>query len=315
MASNQIPTGINDVLRLASECQAGAVSIGAGIPLLINTASEIGSARGNLFQLEGAYQVTLGQLKTARGALLTARSNGVAGARATRKWLEHTYGPRFNQDWRAVGFIHNTLAIPSGDTDLAALLERMAAHLGTNPSLENPDPKVNVSAARAGALAAALTAAIHALNGREQESVTNKSARDGSKKAMRKRLAGLVSELNQRLSEDDGRWRRFGLNLPSAPTVPATPSNVQVNTNTPEEFFITCAPSANATHYRLFTMRAGVDEEPVFAGNSDEPMFHLTGLTPGQSYQIFVTAANTGAESRLSKPVTAVVSAAEEAAA
>lgn len=315
MASNAIPTGIFDLLRLSSEAQSGASALGASIPLLINTSGEIGSNRGTLLQLDDVYQVTLGELRTARGALRTARTNGTNFARTTRKWLEHTYGSTWNQNWRAVGFIHNSLRIPTKDTDLAGLLEKMALHLGNNPSLENPDPKVNVTKARAESFGGALSTAINTLNTKEQDSVTNKASRDTAKRALSKRMSGLVSELGQRLADDDGRWRRFGLNLPAAPNVPAVPKDVSVNTNTPLEFFIMCTPSQYATHYRFFTQRPGVDEEPVFVGSSDEPMFHLTALTPGEEFVVYVTASNSGAESRFSKPVTAVVRAEEEAVA
>ena len=315
MASNAIPPGINDLFRLSNEAQSGAAALGATIPLLINTSSNIGSERGNLFQLENTYQVSLSQLRTAHSSLLTARADGKAFASTGRKWLEHTYGATFNQDWRQVGFIHNNLRIPTDDTDLSALVEKMALHLGNNPSLENTSPKVNVTAARANTFATALATAISSLNGREQDTVTNKSARNNAKKALRRRLGGLVGELGQRLADDDGRWRRFGLNLPSAPNVPKLPKDVVVNTNTPNEFFIMCAPSAYATHYRFFTQRPGVDEEPLHVGNADEPMFHLTALTTGEKFDVYVSAANSGAESRLSKVVQAVVAGEEEAAA
>jgi hypothetical protein len=128
-------------------------------------------------------------------------------------------------------------------------------------------------------------------------------------------LSGLISELGQVLGDNDPRWRRFGLNKPGAPNVPVVPKNVAINANTPGEFFITCAASKYATHYRFFTQRLGFDLEPVFAGRTDAPMFHLTDLTPGQSYEILVTAANAGAESRFSKSVSATAKGEEEAAA
>lgn len=315
MASNAIPPGINDIFRLSNEARAGAAALGANIPLLINTSGEIGSDRGSLFQLENVYQVSLSQMKDAHAALRTARADGKAFATTARKWLEHTYGSTYNQHWRQVGFIHNNLRIPTDDADLSALIEKMALHLGNNPSLENPTPKVNVTAARANTFAAALTTALTGLNGKEQESVTNKSARDQAKKRLRRRLSGLVGELGQRLSEDDGRWRRFGLNLPSAPNVPRVPKDVVVNTNTPNELFIMCAPSPHATHYRFFTQRPGLDAEPIHVGNADEPMFHLTALATGATYDVYVSAANSGAESRLSKVVQTVVAGEEEAAA
>ncbi len=316
MASNPVPQAINDLFRLSKKCQTAAGTLGAGIPLLINTASILGSDRGGLLQLEGQYQQTLGLLPALQVAVNTARTNATGFARSSRRWLENTYGHRWNQQWRTVGFIHNSLEIPTqDDAELAALLERMEIFFGNHPSQENPDPKVNVTAARAGALAGALTTAGTNLDAKERLSAEHKASRDTAKRALRNRLRGLVGELGQRISKSDPRWLEFGLNLPSAKNVPAVPEEVAVNANTPGEFFITCAPSKYATHYRFFTQRAGLDLEPVFAGRSDEPMFHLTDLTPGQVYAITVTAANAGAESRLSNAVSATVREEEEAAA
>ena len=148
-------------------------------------------------------------------------------------------------------------------------------------------------------LHSALSSTISTLNGKKQDSVTSKAARDTAKRTLRRCLSGLAGELGQRLSEDDGRWRRSGLNLPSAPN----------------EFFIMCAPSVYAPHYRFFTQRPGVDAEPIHVGNADEPMLDLTALTTGATFDVYVSAANSGAENRLSKVVQAVVAGEEEAAA
>jgi hypothetical protein len=65
----------------------------------------------------------------------------------------------------------------------------------------------------------------------------------------------------------------------------------------------------------FFTRRPGLDPEPVHVGNADAPLFHLSGLPPGLTLEVLVTAANAGAESRFGPPVTAVVRAADAAAA
>ena len=67
--------------------------------------------------------------------------------------------------------------------------------------------------------------------------------------------------------------------------------------------------------YRFFTQQSGEDAEQIHAGNADEPMFHLTALTTGATFDVYVLAANSGAENRLSKVVQAVVAGEEEAAA
>ncbi len=316
MAANPVPQAINDIFRISKKCQTAANTLGAGIPLMINTSSNIGSNRGNLLQLEGQYQGTLSGLPTLRSAVRTARGNAIDFARKARGWLENSYGHRWSESWRQVGFIHDSLQIPTeDDAELAALLERMEYFFTHNPTQQNADPKVNVTAARAAQFAGALSTAESTLDAKERLSADHKLARDGAKLALRQRLSGLIGELKQRISDSDPRWLEFGLNLPSAPNVPKVPADVAVNTNTPNEFFITCAPAQYATHYRFFTKRPGLDPEPVHVGNSDEPMFHLAGLTAGETLEVYVTAANSGAESLFSKPVTATVAGEEEAAA
>ncbi len=315
MAANNIPTNIPDLFHLGKECLAGATAHGATIPLLINTSGTIGSARNNAVQLHADYRASLSQLPGLNAALRTARANGRAFASKARNWLENSLGSKWSTAWTEVGFDNNSLMIPKDDSKLEALLERMRIYFGNHAAQENPDPKVNVTSARAGTIGSALSAAVEAVNAKEEDRDTRKSGRDTALTGLRQILSGLVSELGQRLGDNDARWRRFGLNKPGAPTVPAVPSDVTVNTNTPGELLIKCKASANATHYRFFTQRDGLDAEPVFAGNSDEPMFDITGLTPGLSLQVFVTAVNSGAESRFSKPVTAVVGGEQEAAA
>ncbi len=315
MAANNIPTSLKDLLHLASACRAGATALGGSIPLVLNTGSALGSDRANTVQVQFVYRTSLSELPAFRLAVKNTRRDGRAYATKARNWLVNTLGPSHTLAWSAVGFDNDSVEIPKDDAGLETLLERMHLYFANNPGQENPDPKVNVTAARAQTFCLALGSAVGALNGKEQDCGTKKGARDTAAKALRKRLRGLVQELGQTLADDDARWRQFGLNLPAAPNVPKVPRNVAVNTNTAGELFITCAAAQYATHYRFFTARPDVDEEPVHVGNSDEPMFHLAGLTAGETLEVYVTAANSGAESLFSKPVTATVAGEEEAAA
>lgn len=102
------------------------------------------------------------------------------------------------------------------------------------------------------------------------------------------------------------------MNLPGAPTVPATPRNVVVTPLVGARLQIACDASANATRYRFFYQRPIEDPEPHFAGSANDPLFVTEALEAGQTYLLYVSAANEGAESELSEPVSTT---AEQAAA
>ena len=97
----------------------------------------------------------------------------------------------------------------------------------------------------------------------------------------------------------------FGFNMPGAPTTPEVPENVVVTPLPGAQLQVVCAPSPNATRYRFYYQRPSVDPAPIFAGGSEDPLFVIEGLTAGQVYQVYVSAANDGAESLLSAPVNA----------
>ena len=133
-----------------------------------------------------------------------------------------------------------------------------------------------------------------------------KTARDQTVEALKKRMRGLINELEQLVAKDDPRWRAFGLNIPALPNVPDVPQNVTVNNGIPGRLLVTCAPAAGAAYYRFWTQEAGTATEPTVAGTAQEPTFLVENLTAGKSYKVFVSAVNGSAgESELSAPATA----------
>ena len=313
MAATSIPNAFSDLMQLSRECLDGATALGSSIPLLINTAGSIGSERANALITEGLYQSSLAAMTNLRGALDLARTNGRAFAFAARDWLTNFLGRNWSQAWREAGFDGNSLAIPLDEAGLATLLERLQMYFSNHAAQENVP--LQITASRAGTLYTALSTARANVNAKVQECGSRKTSRNAAVDVLRRRLRGLCNELLQRIGRDDARWRQFGLNIPSAPTVPAVPADVVVNNSTPGELWVSCAPSAYATHYRFFTQRTVLDPEPVFAGRADAPVFQIAGLVVGGQYKVYVSAANEGAESRLSEPVTAIVAGEQQQAA
>lgn len=166
---------------------------------------------------------------------------------------------------------------------------------------------MSVTAARAGTLLAAMNTARSGIDNQKNIADARRIDRDEKRDAVKKRLSGLCKELVQRLTPLDPRWRDFGFNLPGAPSVPAAPKNVAAQATAPGQLQVTSNTSATATGYRFYYQRPVLDPEPVFAGSAFDPLFIITGLTPGQSYLVYVSATNLGGESELSEPASAVV--------
>lgn len=313
MAGNPIPERFGELMELSAENIAGATALGASIPIVINTAALIAVDRAAALSAQGAYESVLAGFRNLRAAVDTAHTDAYEFAITTRDWLENFLGRRWNQQWRAVGFENNKLAIPRTESGLVTLVERMSLYLSAHSAQENPN--LNVTAARAGVVYSALTQARVNINAQCNQCGALKAARETAVTALGRRIRGLCNELLQRIGRNDPRWREFGLNVPAAKHAPKAPLNVTLNNSTPGQLLVTCDTTANATYYRFFAQRVITDPEPVFVGRADNPLFLITGLVPGAAYEVFVTAANASAESRFSEPATSVVTDVGEAAA
>lgn len=300
MANNPIPNAYPSLLVQLSRAYTGANNIGAGIPLLINTAALIGADRLALISAQADYKAA----RSALTPLSTARKAAVLAAYdfcfTTRDVIQFYCGREFNESWLAAGWTDN-LEIPRSYDDLYTLTLTLIGYLAANPTQENTE--LGVTSAHAQSIFNALEAADTAVTNEEALVLTKREVRDQKLTAVRKRLSGLCKELSQRLEDMDPRWRQFGFNLPGAATVPAVPENVAVFALPLAKLQVSCDPSPNATSYKFYTQRPVLDPEPVLAGGADEPLFVTESLTAGQQYLVYVSAVNEGAESELSVPV------------
>lgn len=302
MASNPIPEAYPSLIVQLTEAYGGATTIGAAIPLLINTAALIGSDRLALITAQGEYRAA----RSAIVPLSAARKGAVDAAYefclTSRDVLAYYLGREFNEAWLAAGWI-DSLAIPQSYDGLYELSLSLTGYFTANPLHEND--ALGVTGANAQTMVNALGIANEAVINAEALAATKKDVRDAKLTAVRKRLSGLCKELSQRLEPLDPRWRQFGFNMPGASTVPAVPENVVVTPLSGARFQIACDPSPNATSYRFYYQRPILDPEPILAGSASEPLFVTESLSAGQLYQVYVSATNEGAESELSEPVNA----------
>jgi hypothetical protein len=299
MATNTIPRTYDPLMSLTTQCIIGAAQVGPGIPLTTNTEAAISGDRTALLNAQSAYKQLAADLKDAYEAYHAKLDQCQLWAVKTRDYLKQYLGNSFNQAWVQAGF-HNSIAVERGDGFLSPLLATQQALFTAHEEWQ--DAAHEITAAQAQTLYTELANARGAVNATRHSNSSNKETRDTALEAMRIRLTGLCAELRQKIGSYDPRWLAFGLNIPGASTTPAVPENVTAVSYGPGQILASCDAVPNATHYRFFTQQNLVDPEPVFAGNSPTPTLVIAGLEPGKEYLVYVSAADSSRESRLSEP-------------
>src|SRR4030095_2582981 len=122
-----------------------------------------------------------------------------------------------------------------------------------------PEPMLNiaiigpgkVTSVKAGELHLALSTAVSTANACRGDSQVKKQARDIALEALTKRLRGVIAELSQLISDTDGRWLDFGLNMPGAVELPEVVEGVVVESSATGHRRVRWNASARAQRYRI----------------------------------------------------------------
>jgi hypothetical protein len=158
--SQQVPESYDPLVQLLEDAADGADQHGAAVGLKQNTPELIRAdletlvgkpaGPGNLPPavpgLKALWNTAKAEKSTKGAAFRSAKSNGVAVARACVNVLKPRLGDGWNAAWQAAGFTNGSLAIP--DNPLT-LLQQLRAYFSTNPAHEKPDiaPGVHATAA------------------------------------------------------------------------------------------------------------------------------------------------------------------------
>jgi hypothetical protein len=129
----------------------------------------------------------------------------------------------------------------------------------------------------------------------------------GSLKALRKRVRGLITELDTLLSDDDARWHEFGLSRPSDPDTPERVEGLELTPNLPGKVMARWDRAPRASRYRIFKQVLTVDPEPVNVETVHDTQFMLEGLHSGKTVRIHVISANDAGEAPASETVDVVI--------
>lgn len=213
MAHNNLPRRIGLLMAMAEEAADGAESRGAEIGLQQNTEAAIRADLAALETAQNEFQAARKASFDATAAQRTADAEGEEFIATAKDVLSPVLGRKWSSAWLATGFV-TSLAIPQSIDRRQTRLGSLRDYFTANPARENPP--LDVTAARAAALHTALSDARSAVHQGKTDKGQKQSARDAARKAMEKRLRGLIGELKQLIADDDPRWLAFGLKMPAA---------------------------------------------------------------------------------------------------
>ena len=304
MASNEIPYAFARLLALAENAADGAQTTGASVPLVKNTEALIRADLAALAAAEAEFQTRRAAMSTASTAAQAADREARAFLAAYKKQLSFTLGNTWSPAWSPAGWPGPGLVLPATIAARLAALPMAKNFLTINPDLENPAPRVNVTAARAAAVHTALSDARSAVNDAEALARERKTRRDAALQALRERLIGLVGELGQELADDDPRWHAFGLNRPGDPSPPAVPAALTLSPGGPGILLVSWADARRADRYKVQRQTPGATPEWVEVAQVTESATTLTGLPAGEPITLRVLAANAAGDSRPGEPAT-----------
>jgi hypothetical protein len=296
MAANDLPRALDALFTLAEDMADGLNTheVTAGVKQNTQVAMRAAIAAANT--AEANYAIAKAAKKTQTTAVTIADSNGKAFIGTARNVLEPFLGAEPSAAWEPAGFPADSLAIPATQAERQALLGKLRDYFTANPARENA-PLV-ITAAQANSLFTALSDARSAANQGNTNAVEKKTLRDAAVTALRKRMRGLIDELEQLLADEDARWYAFGLNPPGAPATPEVPDGLALAGGGPGTVDADWSDAARAEHYRVWKQVVGVDADFVAVGSPTDSDFTLTGLPSGATVKVQITAVNDAGESQ-----------------
>ncbi|MDB6029506.1 MAG: hypothetical protein JWM68_5729 [Verrucomicrobiales bacterium] len=296
-------TSIPDLRGAAAIAKAAAVVKGPGVPLLQNTAINIGADADTLTTACNTHEAGKVVLATYRSVLATIVIMVRAFLTLGRDLMKPVLGGEYSQAFDVLGLI-GSLMIPSKTQDLLVILAAFKAFFTDHPELE--DASRNITAAQCQVLYDQLLAAQNTVNVQVAEVQTSKETRDVAADKLRKRLRGLVEEMGQFLDPLDSRWLAFGLKKPGAQETPDVVEGLIAVLIGPGTSALKWKAPARAEYYRVYKRVIGVDAEPVAVGSPADLDFTLENLPANSTVEVYVSAVNNGGESALSEKVTLV---------
>ena len=301
---NIIPMKKEETIALANEMIDGLDIHETESDVKQNTKAVLIAALANAQNAKAAHDTAVSTKDTLSAAFDVADANAKAFLHSARFVLAHFLGMFWSQAWMATGFPDQSTAVPENSSGREVLLGALKAYFTTHPAHETAG--LNVTAANADTLLIALAAARQAYTEAVADCRTKMLARDQAFAVLRKRMRGLVTELETVLDENDSRWLAFGLNIPGAPATPDMPTGLLATLIGPTAVALKWDSATRAAYYRVFKKVVGVDLDYIAVGSPADLDFTLENLPTNATVEIQISAVNDGGESPRTVAVTVV---------
>ena len=249
----------------------------------------------------------------ARLTLTDATTAATLANEAIAAWLSKAravlvpyLGEAWSAQWAAAGFTSASTAVPVTVGELFKLIGLLEPFFTANPSYQNADPKVKVTAVEAMRLKEASTAAAQAVTTADAAGKAKKTARETSIEELRGTMRVLIGILDDKLAADDARWAGFGLNAPAADPTPAAPIGLIATVVEGPAILCQCDAVEKATRYR-WRMRPLGAPDFTLATSTAGPLAQIGNVGVGQTVEIMVQAVNGSAQGQPSGAVAITV--------
>lgn len=296
MASNALPDKRDSLFALGDDMCDGAHTHEVAIGLKQNTEAVVRPALDAARAAEAAF----GAAQVARKAANTTLTAADAAARVfllnAKKRLSKFFGELYSTEWGAAGWPNNSTGVPSTQDARFNLVNSLVIYLTANPAHASVDMEVTTAVATS--TYTSLSNARTALDQKVTEAGQAKAARDAAELNLRKRLTGMITELETLIADDDPRWHAFGLNSPADPESPETPTFTTAHPGGPGVALVDWDDALRASRYRVWIQIVGTDNDFHAVQTVQDSDATLSGLPTGATVKIRVTSGNDAGESQ-----------------
>ena len=305
MASNRLPAKLDLLLALAEDMCDGLHDHEVAVEVKQNTESVLRPALTAARAAETTYGDCKVLKKTANAAVNTADGAGKIFITNARKRLSKFFGEAASTEWEAAGWPPGTTAVPRTQTERFDLIASLRSHFTQYPAHESAD--MDATAALANTAHTAISDARSTLGMKITESGQAKAARDAAEANLRKRMNGLIDELEVLLAADDPMWHAFGLNRPADEETPEPPSFTTATPGAAGILLVDWDDPLRAEHYRVWQLIVGTDSEFAAVATVYDSDATLSDLPSGSTVKLRVTSVNAAGESQPGPEVEVVV--------